>query len=341
MQAVATTLSQKVAVLGAGSWGTSLAFLAGRKGFATRLWARDAGLADRLTQAQENDKYLPGTHLQNVAFSADLADVVRDAAFIVVAVPCAAVSALARDIESLSALCRPDVVLISGTKGLDPDSGLRPSQLWSTHGGWPAERYAALSGPNLAKEIVAGVPTSTVVASQDEAAANRAQELFSSPTFRVYTNADLIGVEMGGALKNIVAIAAGICDGLGFGDNSKASLMTRAWREMTCLSVALGAQESTLYGISGVGDLIATCVSPHSRNHALGCHLAHGESLKEAQHEVSQVAEGVHTTRAALKLASETGVELPITEQLAKVLFEKRDPRQAVTELMSRHGRGE
>jgi glycerol-3-phosphate dehydrogenase (NAD(P)+) len=207
--------------------------------------------------------------------------------------------------------------------------------------GTPAERYATLSGPNLAKEIVAGVPTSTVVASQDEAAANRAQELFSSPTFRVYTNSDLIGVEMGGALKNIVAIAAGICDGLGFGDNSKASLMTRAWREMTRLSVALGAQESTLYGISGLGDLIATCVSPHSRNHSLGCHLARGESLKEAQHEVSQVAEGVHTTRAALKLARETGVELPITEQLAKVLFEKRDPRQAVTELMSRHWRGE
>lgn len=341
MQSVDRTRSQKVAVLGAGSWGTSLAFLAGRKGFATRLWARDAAFADRLTKAHENDKYLPGIPLQNVECSADLATVLQDASWIVVAIPGAAIAPLAREVQSLSSLCVADVVLVSGTKGLDPESGLRPSQLWSLHADWPSGSYAALSGPNLAKEIVAGVPTSTVIASHDEAAANRAQDLFSSPSFRVYTNADLIGVEMGGALKNIVAIAAGICDGLGFGDNSKASLMTRAWREMTRLSVALGAQESTLYGISGVGDLIATCVSPHSRNYSLGCHLARGESLKEAQHEVSQVAEGVHTTRAALKLAAENGVELPVTEQLGKVLFEKRDPRQAVTELMNRHWRGE
>jgi glycerol-3-phosphate dehydrogenase (NAD(P)+) len=193
-----------------------------------------------------------------------------------------------------------------------------------------------LSGPNLAKEIAAGVPTSTVVASLDEKAAQRAQELFATPVFRVYTNTDLIGVELGGALKNIVAIAAGVCDGLGFGDNSKAAMMTRAWSEMTRLSLALGAQNSTLYGLSGIGDLVATCVSPHSRNHSLGYKLGRGESLSVAQHEIAQVAEGVHTTRAALHLARQTGIVLPVTEQVAAVLFEGRDPRQAVTELMGR-----
>ena len=196
----------------------------------------------------------------------------------------------------------------------------------------------ALSGPNLAKEIVRGVPTATVVASTSEATASAAQELFATPAFRVYTNTDLIGVELGGALKNVVALAAGMGDGLGYGDNSKAALVTRAWREMMRLAVKLGAQEATLWGLSGLGDLFATCVSPYSRNRNLGYHLAIGESLPEAQHEVSQVAEGVHTTRAALALAEEFGVELPVTQQIAAVLFDGRDVRQAVQELMGRQG---
>jgi glycerol-3-phosphate dehydrogenase (NAD(P)+) len=330
-----------VAVLGAGSWGTSLAFLAGRKGLRTRLWGRDEQAVRDLEQSGQNHKYLPGTTLENVEFSADLAKTLDGVSWIVIAVPCAAVPQLALELQRIGDIWRHDAIIVSGTKGLDPETGLRPSQLWGQRAGWQPRRYAALSGPNLAKEIVAGVPTSTVVASEDGVTARLAQEMFSSPVFRVYTNPDLIGVEMGGALKNIVAIAAGIADGLGFGDNSKAALMTRAWREMTRLSVALGARESTLYGMSGVGDLIATCMSPHSRNHRLGCYLAQGETLSGAQHEVAQVAEGVHTARAALRLAEQTGVELPITEQLAKVLFEGRDPQQAVTELMNRNFRDE
>ncbi|MBW3634927.1 MAG: NAD(P)H-dependent glycerol-3-phosphate dehydrogenase, partial [Armatimonadetes bacterium] len=171
----------------------------------------------------------------------------------------------------------------------------------------------------------------------DETAA-RAQELFTSRQFRVYTNTDLLGVELGGALKNVVAIAAGICDGLGFGDNAKAAIMTRHWREMTRLAVAQGAKESTLFGLSGIGDLFATCASSHSRNHSLGIKLGRGESLEQAQSEVAQVAEGVHTTRAALRLSLQCGVELPVTEQLAALLFEKRDVRHAVEALMGRQG---
>jgi glycerol-3-phosphate dehydrogenase (NAD(P)+) len=210
--------------------------------------------------------------------------------------------------------------------------------MWTHHAALPDERFVALSGPNLAREIVGGVPTSSVLASQDASAASAAQALFSTPTFRVYTNTDLIGVELGGALKNVVAIAAGIGDGLEFGDNAKAALMTRAWYEMTRLATACGARASTLFGLSGIGDLIATCISPHSRNRTLGYRLGRGETLGEAQHEIGQVAEGVHTTRAALRLARDTGVELPVTEQIAAVLFEGRDPRCAVTELMQRQG---
>lgn len=324
-----------VAVLGAGSWGTALAYLTSRNGLATRLWARSEAAAADLTQAAENLKYLPGASLKSVTVSADLAAVLSEATWVIAAVPSHGVPELA---TTLRHVLPPGANVISGTKGLHPESGLRAAQIWEQLAALPPARYVALSGPNLAKEIIAGVPTSTVVASQEAATALTAQRLFSTPAFRVYTNTDLIGVELGGALKNVVAIAAGICDGLGFGDNSKAALVTRAWREMTRLALALGARESTLFGLSGIGDLFATCASPHSRNHALGCRLASGDTLKEAQHEVSQVAEGVHTTRAALRLSQTTGVELPVTEQVAAILFEGRDSRQAVTELMSRQG---
>ncbi len=324
-----------IAVLGAGSWGTALASLASQNGLSTRLWARDAKAALELARSHENLRYLPGASLRDVAVSSELDSVLEGANWVIVAVPCAAVPDLAARVEKL---LEPHAVIISGTKGLHPERGLRPAQLWEQYAHLDAARYVALSGPNLAREIAEGVPTSTVVASLSEESAAAAQQLFSSPAFRVYTNTDLIGVELGGALKNVVAIAAGVSDGLGYGDNSKAALLTRAWHEMTRLAVALGARESTLFGLSGIGDLFATCVSPHSRNRKLGCFLATGESLANAQHDVAQVAEGVHTTRAVLQLARGIGVELPVTEQIAAVLFEGRDPRRAVVELMNRQG---
>ncbi|HEY0072829.1 MAG TPA: NAD(P)H-dependent glycerol-3-phosphate dehydrogenase [Abditibacteriaceae bacterium] len=324
-----------VAVLGAGSWGTALAHLVAVKGAQTRLWARDPVAVQRLTSTHENDKYLPGARLENVRFYADLEEVLRDAQWIVSAIPCAGVPGLASHLVNLM---EPHAIVVNGTKGLHPENGLRPAQIWEQEAGISGTRYVALSGPNLAREIVLGVPTATVVASQEEASARAAQELFNTPSFRVYTNTDLIGVELGGALKNVVAIAAGMGDGLGFGDNSKATLVTRAWQEMMRLAVAFGAREATLWGISGLGDLLATCVSKYSRNRNLGEHIAKGESLRFAQGEIMQVAEGVNTTRAALQLAREADVELPVTEQIAAVLFEGRDVRMAVQELMNRAG---
>jgi len=335
MSAGANGESEIVAVLGAGSWGSALAHLLAGKNLATRLWARDGEAARRLTADGENDKYLRGTSLASVEVSADLGKVVNGATWIVSAVPCAAVPEIGR---TLRAVLPQNCFVISGTKGLHPESGLRASEVWAREAGINESRLIALSGPNLAREIAAGVPTSTVVASLNEGAAQAAQSLFSTPSFRVYTNSDLVGVELGGALKNVVAIAAGMGDGLGFGDNSKAALVTRAWQEMTRLAVALGARESTLWGLSGMGDLIATCVSPYSRNRQLGEHLASGETLGQAQHEIKQVAEGVHTTRAALSLAKKYNIELPVTEQVAAVLFGGCDVRSAVSALMQRQG---
>lgn len=327
-----------MAVLGAGSWGTALADMARRRGHRVRLWARDQALAHELEASGQNSKYLPGASLAGVAIETDVQAALDGADWILVAVPCAGLNALARELRPM--LEPSQAILISGSKGLDPE-GARPSLVWKHHGGLPDERFAALSGPNLAREMVAGLPSSSVVASSSNRVAQAAQDAFGSRVFRLYRSADVVGVELGGALKNIVAIAAGIGDGLGFGDNSKAALMCRAWHEMTRLSVALGARESTLYGLSGIGDLMATCASPHSRNHRLGCFLARGESLQSAQSEVAQVAEGVHTTRAALRLAARAGVEMPVTEQLARVLFEGCGARESVEELMSRSWRDE
>lgn len=335
---VGSTPKAKVAVLGAGSWGTLMAWLLGGKGVPVRLWARDENAVAKMRATQQNEKYLPGTVLENIQFTASLEEAVADMPFIVSAVPGAATPQLAATFKS-SPLAN-NAVLISGTKGLHPENGLRASEIWQ-NAGWPMDSYVALSGPNLSKEIAGGVPTSTVVASQNCDSAKAAQQLFASPLFRVYTSSDLIGVELGGALKNVIAIAAGVGDGLGFGDNAKASLLTRGWREMTRLAVALGAREPTLYGLSGMGDLFATCTSQHSRNHALGVRLSAGESLQEAREGIARTAEGVHTTRAALHLARAANVELPVTEQVAAVLFEGKNPRRAVEDLMKRQERDE
>jgi glycerol-3-phosphate dehydrogenase (NAD(P)+) len=333
-----STPEAKVAVLGAGSWGTILTWLLGGKGVPVRLWARDENAVAQMRATQQNEKYLPNTVLQNVEFTASLSEAVERVQFIVSAIPGAAAPQLAETFKTLP--LQTNVILISGTKGLHPESGLRASEIWQ-RAGWPMDNYVALSGPNLAKEIAAGVPTSTVVASQNCDSAKAAQQLFASPLFRVYTSTDLIGVELGGALKNVIAIAAGVGDGLGFGDNAKASLLTRGWREMTRLATALGAHESTLYGLSGMGDLFATCTSCHSRNHALGVRLSVGESLQEARAGIARTAEGIHTTRAALHLALEREVELPVTEQVAAVLFDGKNPRRAVEDLMKRQERDE
>jgi glycerol-3-phosphate dehydrogenase (NAD(P)+) len=326
-----------VSVVGAGSWGKALATILSRKEREVRLWGRNLNSLQGLTFSPENGKNLADKTPADVQLYADIALALQNADWVVIALPSAAVVELA---QVVSPLLEPQTRIASGTKGLHPQSGLRPSQLWE-QAGVPLQRFVSFSGPNLAKEIVAGVPTSMVVASPEEETAREAQHLLAFPNLRVYRNTDLTGVELGGALKNVVAIAAGICDGLGFGDNTKAALVTRGWSEMTRLALTLGARQETLYGLSGMGDLIATCASTQSRNHSIGELLGKGFSLQDAQQKIGHVAEGVYTTIAALQLAQEQQLELPITWQLKKVLFEGYNAAEAVTKLMSRPERNE
>jgi len=326
-----------VTVLGAGSWGRALAEVFSAKDLEVRLWGRNVEALQHLTFSRKSDKKLPEVPLRGVRLEADCQRALEGADWAVVALPCAAVLELA---AVITPILSERTMVASGTKGLHPESGLRPSELWST-AGMPLQRFAAFSGPNLASEILAGVPTSTVVASLDEDVAHAAQHLFTLPQLRVYRNTDLLGVELGGALKNVVAIAAGICDGLGFGDNAKAALITRGWSEMTRLATALGARLQTLYGLSGMGDLIATCASSSSRNHTMGELLGQGISLGEAKERIGHVAEGVYTTLAALRLAELYQIELPITMQVKRVLFDGCSAAQAVEQLMSRPERRE
>jgi len=323
---------QIVTVLGAGSWGKALARILNQKDLEVRLWGRSLKALQGLTLLAEN-----GINLPDVTLEPDIKLALQNADWIVMALPSAAVTELA---QKVAPLLESRTRIASGTKGLHPQNGLRPSQLWE-QAGVPLKKFVSFSGPNLAKEIVAGVPTSMVVASPDEDATRGAQQLLAFPNLRVYRNTDLIGVELGGALKNVVAIAAGICDGLGFGDNTKAALITRGWSEMTRLALKLGARQETLYGLSGMGDLIATCASTQSRNHSIGELLGKGFSLQDAQQKIGHVAEGVYTTLAALQLAKEQKVELPITWQLKKVLFEGYNAGEAVAQLMSRPERNE
>lgn len=327
----------KIAVLGAGSWGTALAVLARRAGGNVTLWGRDAGHVRLMRDTGRNARFFPDLELPPMAFSGELSEAVEGAEIIVCALPSSTLSVMAQTIAPL--LCE-SAILVSGTKGLHPETGQRASQIWE-NAGLPPARFVALSGPNLAREIVAGAATSSVVASVDPDAARRAQGAFDAGLFRVYTNADLLGVELGGALKNVVAIAAGISDGRGFGDNAKAALMTRHWREMARLATFLGARESTLWGLSGLGDLLATCASSQSRNHQLGWHLGRGRDLDGATREVAQTVEGIHTCRAALELGQKCGVFLPVTQGLGAVLWGQVPVERALSGLLGRSGRSE
>lgn len=247
---------------------------------------------------------------------------------------------VARAADQLVECLPPGIPVVSGTKGLSADTGLTVSQtLSSVLGG--KNPVAALSGPNLALEVARGVPTATVIACKDESVAHEIQSLFMSPSLRVYTNQDVVGVELAGALKNVIAIGAGICDGLGFGDNTKAAMLTRGLAEITRLGTKIGARQETFMGLAGVGDLIATCASPLSRNRRVGLGLGQGRKLDDIVRELGQVAEGVPTTRAAYNLAGKHGTPMPITEQVYRVLFEGKSPKAAVTDLMSREPKDE
>ncbi|MBI5802114.1 MAG: NAD(P)-dependent glycerol-3-phosphate dehydrogenase [Verrucomicrobia bacterium] len=322
------------AVLGAGAWGTALAKLLRESGHDVRLWGHDPAHLAEVRASGRNERYLPGVPLPAGIHCVDtLPEAVRGAGEIVVAVPSRAFR------EVAGALSEFRGHAISVTKGIEHNTGLTMCGVLRACA--PRARIAVLSGPSLALEVARGIPTAIVAASDDPAAARLVQSLFHRPAFRVYTSADPLGVELGGALKNIIAIAAGTCDGLGFGDNAKAALITRALAEMRRLGVACGAQAETFTGLSGLGDLTVTCFSKLSRNRAFGERLGKGDPLFELLAGTRHVVEGHPTARSAWQLAVKHGVTTPILEQVHAMLYEGKDVKAAVRDLTSRDSKAE
>lgn len=326
-------------MIGAGSWGTTVASLAGAHA-ETVIWARRAELSDAINQTRQNIVYLPDLELPDrVNATNDLEEAVADADAVVMAVP----SHGFRDVfGGVIPHLREGCPVISLTKGIEQNTLLTMTEVMTDVS--PAitpDLIGVMTGPNLAAEIVAGQPTATVIAIKDVGAAKAMQKLFMSPTFRVYTNDDVIGCELGGALKNVMAIASGMSDGLGFGDNTKATLLTRALAELTRLGVAEGGRPETFAGLAGMGDLIATCSSTGSRNHRVGFGLARGQTLDEITTEMHMVAEGVKTTKSVLGLAARADVDMPIATHVDMVLDGEMSPREGMLSLMTREARSE
>jgi glycerol-3-phosphate dehydrogenase (NAD(P)+) len=329
----------RVAVIGAGSWGTTVAGLAGQS-TDTTLWCRRNELADIIQSTRYNTDYLPGFEIpENVSATADIGTAVEDVHAIVMAVPS---HGFREVLVEIIPRIGDDVPIVSLTKGIEQDTLLTMTGVvMSVSPNTPADEVGVLTGPNLASEIALGQPTAAVVAMRNPETAQRLQAVFMSPTFRVYTNDDVVGCEMGGSLKNVMAIAAGMSDGLGFGDNTRAALITRALAELTRLGVALGGRAETFAGLAGMGDLVATCISPASRNHKVGFALARGQSLDNIVQEMNMVAEGVKTTQAVLDIAAKARIEMPIAQHVGQVLYEGLSPREAVLSLMTREARSE
>lgn len=330
---------RRIAVVGGGAWGTTLAIVAARAGTPVTLLVRDRGDADIMVVERRHPRSLQGITLPaEVTVTTNVLEALAAADVVILAIPTQKLRAGVRDL----ALTLRARIVVSATKGIEINTLLRPTEIVAdVLGDNGATPICALSGPNLALEIAQGKPGTTVVASADVDASTMVQSLLMGPTFRVYTSGDVVGVEMGGALKNIIAIGAGIGDGLGAGDNAKAAFMTRGIVEMSRLGIAHGAQALTFAGLSGIGDLIATCSSGLSRNHQVGVGLASGRTLEDVLAGMSEVAEGVDTTRSAIALAHRSGVEMPIAEQMYEVLFRGKSPLDAVRDLMSREPRTE
>lgn len=332
---------EKIAVIGAGSWGTALALLLGRKDYNVRLWSCESSVVEHIRKSRLNVDYLPDHPLpNNVSATGDLAEALDKAECVVFAVPSEFLRSVARQVAQIGFEGSP--LIINAGKGLESGTGLRLSETITQElGDKSAANLVALSGPNLAAEIARQIPAATVVASQSPDAAESVQRLLTTDSFRVYRNSDIIGVELSGALKNVIAIGAGICDGLGYGDNTKAALITRGLPEMTRLGVALGADPRTFMGLAGIGDLMATCASPLSRNLRFGRALGRGLSVAEAEAEVKQTVEGKPTCLAAYNHSQRFGLAMPIMEQTYLVIFQNKPARDAVADLMRRDPKDE
>jgi glycerol-3-phosphate dehydrogenase (NAD(P)+) len=322
------------AVLGAGSWGTALAMQLARAGHAVALWGRDPAHVEEMTASRENKRYLPGHRLPApIAPTANLETAVRAGSKIVV---CAVPSHAVRDTMSMAApFLGKDAIVVSATKGIEEGTGLRMSEVIRAAASC-GERAAVLSGPSFAKEVAAEMPTVVTATATDLSTADFVQHAFATPMFRVYSSTDLVGVEIGGTVKNVIAIAAGVSDGLGLGHNTRAALITRGLAEVIRLAVKMGADPLTVTGLAGLGDLVLTCTGELSRNRSVGLRLGKGEKLSEVLAGMRQVAEGVRNTLAVDELARAQGIEMPITAQMRRLLFEDKPPREAMVELMTR-----
>lgn len=322
----------KVGVLGAGSWGTALALLLHKNGHEVTVWSISAEEVEMLNREHEHKDKLPGVKLpEDMRITTDLEGAIRGAELLVLAVP----SPFTRSTAKMMApFVEKDQLIVNVAKGIEESTLMTLTDIIEEE--IPVCRAAVLSGPSHAEEVGRGLPTTVVAGARDRRTAEFIQNVFMNQVFRVYTSPDMLGIELGGALKNVIALAAGIADGLGYGDNTKAALITRGIAEMSRIGVAMGGRQETFNGLSGIGDLIVTCASVHSRNRKAGYLMGQGKTMKEAMDEVKMVVEGVYSAKAAVGLARKYGVEIPIIEQVNKVLFEDKPAAEAVYELMLR-----
>lgn len=328
---------KKISVLGAGGWGTALSIVLHNKGHNVTLWGSTPDYVEYLKKHRENKKYLKGIEIpSDLKITSDIAEAQIETDLIVIAIPTPYVR---KTIKPFKDHCLPGTPIVSVIKGIENETLMRGSEILRDVLG--EQPIALLLGPSHAEEVARKLPTTVVIACNDIQVAKEIQDIFITERFRVYTNTDVIGVEIGTSVKNVIAIAAGICDGLGFGDNSKAALITRGLAEMTRLGVAMGGQRDTFSGLAGLGDLITTCVSPYGRNRLVGEQIAKGKKLSQILEEMDQVAEGILTTKSVCKLANKYNVEMPITKEIYNVLFEDKDPIKAVNELMVRKPKSE
>jgi len=333
--------TDRIAVLGAGSWGTALANVLAGNGHATVLWAYEPAVAKDVSERGTNDKYLPGVELEpSLGATSDMAEALRAAGVVVSVSPSHVVRPVMQEVRGHLGDARP--LVVSASKGIEIQTDLTMSQvLAEVLGEAVAGGCVVLSGPSFAAELARRLPTAVTLASRDEQNAVRVQRLFQNEHFRLYTQSDLVGTELGGALKNVIALAAGISDGLGLGTNARAALMTRGLAEIGRLAERLGGEGATLAGLAGVGDLILTCTGDLSRNRQVGLAVGRGEKLPDVLAGMTSVAEGVRTTEAAREMAERHGVEMPIVEAVYSILYEDVDPRRALALLMSRQPRPE
>jgi glycerol-3-phosphate dehydrogenase (NAD(P)+) len=330
-----------IAVLGAGSWGTTLAVLLNENKHRVRLWEFFPEQAEKIASARVNDTFLPGVSIpEPIKIGSSLDEALDGADLVLFVVPSHTIRSTAQA-AAASGRIGEKTIIVNASKGLEEKTMMRLSQVLQAELPSGSSNILSLIGPSHAEEVSRGIPTSVVAAGTDGEMAAQVQQVFFRPYFRVYTNDDVIGVEIGVALKNIIAIAAGVCDGLGYGDNTKAALLTRGLVEISRLGCALGARRETFFGLSGLGDLIATALSRHSRNRHVGEQIGRGLSLESVLEGMVMVAEGVRTTRAAVDLGRKEGVELPIIQNINQVLFHGKDPKLAINELMNRPPREE